>query len=229
VTERPAVLIATRYDQIHDDAFARQQLRLLLEEAGAQVAVADDYSTPAIDDARCLVTYIAKTPPGEAEAARVRRFVERGGRWFAMHTSNAIPADCRLPEILGSRFVTHPPYGPFRVEVGADPLLAGIEPFDVEDELYVCERADDLEVLLYARWGGTVRDIRVEIDDQPLMYRRRVGAGEVLYLALGHCNPAGVTTRGAAVAERRGSWVSPTVREIVRRGITWAVDRTSPA
>jgi type 1 glutamine amidotransferase len=226
VTNSTAVLIATRYDLLHDDAFAREQLRRLLEaESGVSLVVADDYSTPALDDAGALVTYIAKTPPGEAEVAAVQRFLERGGRWFALHTSNAVPPDCPLPRLLGSRFVTHPPYGPFRVDVtdGSDPILAGIEPFEVEDELYVCEQAEDLEVLLHARWGGDLRGLRVETADQPLMYRRRVGAGAVLYLALGHCNPAGVVIRDEIVGQRRGAWDSPVYRELVGRGVSWAL------
>jgi type 1 glutamine amidotransferase len=225
VNDRAAVLIATQYDQIHDDAFAREQLRDVLESVGGvSLTVADDYATPALDAADLLVSYIAKTPPGETEAARLQHFLERGGRWFALHTSNAVPAESPLPRVLGTRFLTHPPYGRFRVEVteSEDPLLAGIAPFDVEDELYVCEQHDGLDVLLHATWGGDVGSINVATAPQPLMYRRQVGAGAVLYLALGHCNPAGIITRGEVVGERRGAWASPVFRELVRRGISWA-------
>jgi type 1 glutamine amidotransferase len=227
VANRNAVLISTRYDLLHNDAFAREQLRRLLEgEGNVSLTVADDYGTSALDDAGALVTYIAKTPPGEAEVATLRQFLERGGRWFALHTSNAVPPDCPLPRLLGSRFVTHPPYGPFRVDVTntSDPLLAGVESFEVEDELYVCEQVDGLEVMLHARWGGEVRGVQVESADQPLMYRRRVGAGEVLYLALGHCNPAGVVVRDEVAAQRRGAWDSPVYRELVGRGVSWALE-----
>lgn len=221
-----AVLIATRYDQIHDDAFAREQLRGALSELeGLSLTIADHYGAGALESADVLVTYIAQHAPDEAETAAVQRFLERGGRWFAIHTSNAVGEDCPLPSLLGSRFVTHPPYGPFSVAVTKpeDPLLEGIEPFDVEDELYVIDAADDIEVLLHARWGGEgARGMQIEGADRPMLYRRRVGAGEVLYLALGHCNPAGVMTRGVSAPERRGSWRSPVFRELVTRGIAWA-------
>ena len=41
-------------------------------------------------------------------------------------------------ETLGSQFVAHPPIAPFRVEATQPdhPLVAGIEPFDADDELY---------------------------------------------------------------------------------------------
>jgi uncharacterized protein len=221
-----AVLIATRYDQIHDDAFAREQLSGVLAGIdGIEVTVAASYGTGALDSADVLVTYIAEHAPDEAETAAVQRFLERGGRWFAIHTSNAVDERCPLPSLLGSRFITHPPYGPFSVSVTKpdDPLLGGIEPFDVEDELYVIDAADDIVVLLHARWGGEgARDMHFEEANRPMLYRRKVGAGEVLYLALGHCNPAGVLTWGQAAPERRGSWQSPVFRAIVARGIAWA-------
>ena len=226
VADRNAVLISSRYDVIHDDIFVRSELRVALEALdGVTVELADDYGTGALDDAGILVTYIARRAPDEAETAAVRRFLERGGRWFAIHTSNAVPEDCPLPSVLGSRFVSHPPYGRFQVGVTKpeDSLLQGIEAFETEDELYIIDAADDIEVLLHARWGGVAPNgQRVEDSNQPMLYRRRIGAGEVLYLALGHTNPAGVVTRGEAVGERRGSWSSPVFRGLVARGIAWA-------
>ena len=225
-----AVLIATRCDQIHDDAFAREQLSGILDGVeNLEVTVADDYGTAALEMADVLVTYIAKHAPDDVETAAVRRFLERGGRWFAIHTSNAVDDGCPLPSVLGSRFLTHPPYGRFSVSVTKpdDPLLGGIQPFEVEDELYVIDAAKDIEVLLHARWGGEgARGMQFEEAARPMLYRRKVGAGEVLYLALGHCNPAGVITSDEAAPERRGSWQSPVFREIVARGIAWAARRT---
>jgi type 1 glutamine amidotransferase len=105
-----------------------------------------------------------------------------------------------------------------------DALLQGFEPFVVEDELYIIEAAADIEVLLTARWGGTAPNgMRIPERDQPLMYRRRIGAGEVVYVALGHTNPEGVSVRGEKVGERRGAWDSPVFREVLRRAITRAL------
>ena len=41
--------------------------------------------------------------------------------------------------MLGSQFVAHPPIQPFTVSRSAEhPLVAGIEPFEADDEIYLC-------------------------------------------------------------------------------------------
>jgi type 1 glutamine amidotransferase len=131
--------------------------------------------------------------------------------------------------VLGSRFLTHPPYGRFAVSIaGADPLLAGIQPFELDDELYVIEHAPDIEVLLQTRWGGeTLGGRRLPEAVRPLMYRRRVGDGGVLYLALGHNNRPFDKPRAdfPDQPDRRGPWDLPVYKELVRRGVEWAARR----
>lgn len=213
------VLVCRAPDDVHDSSYVEFVLREELRAAGIEdIAVIGGYDPAALERAPFLLSYIAERSPDEAECEAVLRFLERGGRWFAIHTSNWVDASCRLPAAIGSRFITHPPYGPFRVDVARpkDPLVAGIEPFEVEDELYIVEQAGGLEVLLSARWGGISGGLSFETADQPMLYRRSAGAGEVVYLALGHCNAAGTAN------ERLGSWATPVFREIVGRGVRWA-------
>jgi type 1 glutamine amidotransferase len=60
------------------------------------------------------------------------------------------------------------------------------------------------------------------------MYKRRVGAGGVLYLALGHSNrrfgPARTDIPGDQPV-RTGMWGTPVHRELVTRGLEWAAQR----
>ena len=81
----------------------------------------------------------------------------------------------------------------------------------------------DIEVLLETRWGGTAMGGREFPDEtRPLMYRRRVGQGGVLYLALGHANRPFDNPGGRDDApDRRGPWEMPVYKELVRRGIEW--------
>ena len=69
-------------------------------------------------------------------------------------------------------------------------------------------------------------------DDEPrwVMYRKPVGEGAVLYLTLGHC-------RGhydmRPLMEyypqvERGAWELPVFRELVSRGLRWAMKLSSP-
>ncbi len=97
----------------------------------------------------------------------------------------------------------------------------------MDDELYVIDVTGDIEVLLETRWGGEALGGRqVEEGVRPLMYRHRVGEGEVLYLALGHANRPFDTPRpGTLQPDRRGPWEMPVYKELIRRGIAWAARR----
>ena len=219
----------------HDFDFARQRLLTALYEAGGiQTHVAPDYDdSAAIEAGDLLVSYTSQVPVEAARCEAIRRYLENGGRWFALHASNSVRDNKILPGILGSRFLVHPAYARFPVSIAkpGDPLLAGIEPFEVDDELYVIERNGEIDVLLHARWGGEAMGRKVDEAMQPLMYRHRVGKGGVLYLALGHSAREFGTPRppGPDQATMRGPWDLPVYKELLRRGIEWAAKRREPA
>jgi uncharacterized protein len=216
----------------HDFDFARRHLLDALYAAGdIRTDVTSGYpEVAAIDAADLLVSYTSQVPATDDQCSALRRYLERGGRWFALHASNSVRDNPHLPGILGSRFITHPPYLHYAVSItrADEPLLAGIGPFDVDDELYVIEPADDIDVLLHARWGGEAFGRTYADEVRPLMYRRRVGDGGVLYLALGHCNRPYDKQRAEMpdLPDRRGPWALPVYQELIRRGIAWAARRT---
>ena len=97
-----------------------------------------------------------------------------GGRWVALHGTNSAldigtPQGVDSPRVfplwadtLGSQFIAHPPIEPYLVEL-SDPdhwLVAGVEPFETDDELYLSEHAnlEALHPLLHTMWSGTARD-----------------------------------------------------------------------
>jgi uncharacterized protein len=217
----------------HDFDFARRKLLDALYDAGTiRTDAFNNYNDcAAIESADLMVSYTSQVPVPDEACAAIRRFLERGGRWFAIHASNSVLDSKHLPGILGSRFITHPPYMHYRVEITApdDPLLDGINtPFELDDELYVIEQADDdLEVLLHTRWGGEAMQRTFDEAFRPLMYRRRVGDGGVLYLALGHCNRPFDKPRADSPdkADLRGPWALPVYQELIRRGVDWAAGR----
>src|SRR2546429_5467553 len=141
----------------HDFDFARIRLAQALYDAGGiRTDGFNDYdNAAAIADADLLVTYTSQVPVGVEQCQALRDFLERGGRWFAIHATNSVRDNVHLPLLLGSKFITHPPYGHFTVSVAQaeNPLIKGIESFEVDDELYVIEH-DEIEVLLSTRWGG---------------------------------------------------------------------------
>jgi len=227
----------------HDIDFARMELlKLLYENPDIKTSVAGDFSdTEALDEADFLVTYTCNVEVSEAEQQALADFVRGGRRWLALHGTNSVFEFVEqgvgtprthpvLMQTLGSQFIAHPPIQTYTVEVVAPdhPLVKGIEPFEVEDELYLCEYHGKIEPLLETRFTGTAPGF-VESewpDDEPrlVMYLHPEEKGCVLYLTLGHCRGKYDMRPMMDVYPRveRGAWESPVYYEILRRCIRWA-------
>jgi type 1 glutamine amidotransferase len=237
---RAALVCGGRF---HDFDYARLELlKHLSADPRVRTRVLDDWSrTDAWEQADFLVTYTCDLRPTEAEADALARFVEAGGRWFALHGTNSIleldgrKVDCprlapRFMRTLGSQFLAHPPIAPYRVSVTepGHPLVKGIEPFETSDELYLSEFHGPVRTLLETHWKGAVPgfDPPEWNDDaaRPVMYLHDVGRGQVLYLTLGHCRghyDMQPLIDHYPVVER-GSWELPVYHELLRRGLAWA-------
>jgi type 1 glutamine amidotransferase len=236
-----AYLIANaRY---HDTDFARLELlKLLGEDEEIRTRVADSFSdTKALAQSDFLITYTCDLRPTEAEENALRDFVSSGKRWIALHGTNAIlefgPKGVSCPrvndtfmETLGSRFVAHPAIQPYQVTISdpEHPLVAGMEPFEASDEIYLCQYYGEIKPLLETRFVGTFHNGYIENDwpvDEPRLvaYTHAVGDGEVLYVTLGHCCGKYDMRPAQDIAEIvRGSWENPTYIELLRRAVRWA-------
>jgi hypothetical protein len=232
--------------KFHDIDFARLELlKLLAEHPQVRVAVRADYGDlEAIARCRFLVTYTCDVRPNEAEQQALARFVREGGRWLALHGTNSAldftaegVASPRcfptLAHVLGSQFVAHPPIQPYRVNVCAPEhaLVAGVDPFDTDDELYLSEYhdRDQLVPLLDTQYRGKAAGF-VESDwsaggRQLVSYLRPLGRGAVLYNTLGHCRGHWDMRPVLDWYPRieRCSWERPQYHELLRRGIRWAL------
>lgn len=235
--------------QFHDIDFARAELlRLLAENDNVRCTVAANYhDLAAIEASDFLITYTCNLVPSEAEQVALRAFVASGKRWFALHGTNSIlefleqgvnsPETAPvLMQTLGTQFIAHPPIAPFPVRV-ADPeheLVAGIDGFETDDELYLCRIHGDLHVLLDTEFSGEATGfIESQWHDEaprPVYYTHAVGAGEVLYLNLGHCR--GHYDMRPLMdyypAIERGSWEKPEYYELLRRAIRYCTTRAQP-
>jgi type 1 glutamine amidotransferase len=231
----------------HDTNFARLELlKLLAENEDINTRVAHDFSdVEGISSSRLLITYTCDLQPDEEQQQALSEFLQKGGRWFALHATNALlefvdgKADTpdRAPDfmkLLGSRFIAHPPNQRISIRVTnvAHPLTADISDFDVEDEEpYYCESLGDQLVLLEASYQmpspGYVRsDYGTDRESHPQMYLHPWGEGQVLYLSLGHCTGKhDMKPLADIVPVVRGSWNSPTYYELLRRGILWGIGR----
>ena len=230
----------------HDIDFARLELlKLLAEQPDIRTSVASDYADLAhLAAADLLITYVCDLLPNPAETQALEAFLRRGGRWLALHGTNAVlrfaadgivdtpdenPAFSRL---LGTRFAGHPPIAPFKIFITRPDhaMTEGLRDFRVEDELYLIHRTNEMEVLLHTGFTGQCpefRDAEWDEAEVPVLYERTVGEGKLLYLTLGHC-------RGhydlQPLADfwphpQRCAWNYPVYHELLRRAIRWGRPR----
>jgi hypothetical protein len=228
----------------HDIDFARLEvLKLLAEEPRLRTTVACDFAaTERLAECSILVTYTCDLMPSPGEARAIQAFLDRGGRWFALHGTNSILRflenglvgcpDERpdVMDMLGTQFKAHPPIGPFTVEVvdRNHPLTRGIGDFEIIDELYLSKTTAPIHTLLQTRFTGQATGFE-DADWQdavvPILYLRNHGKGDVLYITLGHCRSHYDV---AALLPfwphpERCAWNYPVYYDLLRRGLGWAM------
>ncbi|HVH79542.1 MAG TPA: ThuA domain-containing protein, partial [Stellaceae bacterium] len=201
----------------------------LLAEREIPASLANDFTEIEkwLAVSRLLISYVAGPYPDTAQTDVIRRWLEAGGHWLALHGTSGGKAQrvegARMRRtvktehhaLLGSRFLTHPPIREFRVDVSpvVSPLTRGLaSSFVVEDEPYFIELQDPgaTQILLTAEYGPsaasateglypTDTSLLPDGKTRVIAYAREVGAGAVTYIALGHChNPAIRTARATA-------------------------------
>ncbi|MEM9040828.1 MAG: ThuA domain-containing protein [Actinomycetota bacterium] len=253
VTRVTATLVAGGL--YHDIDFARLELlKLLAEHDDVRVRVQPDFEDyDAIVESDFLVSYTSDVRPSEEAQKAIRAWVEGGGRWVALHGTNAaldvgmpngVEAPRCLPlwmDTLGSQFIAHPPIQPYPVEVTAPDhwLVEGIEQFETDDELYLSEYhdRDQLQVLLHTTWSGEAKGFAehdwsletVGTDHHPIVYIRPLGEGAVLYNTLGHARGHYdmVPLMDYYPRVERCAWEHSEYHELLRRSFRWARGETS--
>lgn len=228
----------------HDIDFARLELlKLLAEHAIIRTSVSSDYADLArLAAADLLITYTCDLVPDAVQTAALRRWLESGGRWLALHGTNSLlrfaddgKVDCpdENPDFMalaGTRFAGHPPIGTFKVMVTRSdhPVTSGLRNFSIDDELYLTHRTADIDVLLHTEFNGVCSEFGEAVWEEPqvpVLYEHRVGQGSVLYLTLGHCRGHYdlQPLSGFWPHPQRCGWNYPVFYELLRRGIRWGL------
>ena len=217
----PRAMVVVNGDDIHHDLIsAAHVFQQLGTEAG--FATRRAMGTARFTDPRPETAdndvYLFYTAGGHFATAQQQALADavRGGKGLVgVHGANIMgwrgdgldPADRPLFELLGNRYLSHGPghhEGRHTIEIVADhPITRGVEDFELFDEYYEFELADDDVKVLAQRH-------RADGEVIPVLYARDVGAGRVVYLALGH--------------DMR-SWGEPPVRTLVRQALLWASGR----
>jgi type 1 glutamine amidotransferase len=153
-----------------------------------------------------VVNAMAPIFPVQYQRALATR-VSSGMGLVVLHASNVIPEEMTgynesdsWQRMIGSRFLSHPPFCHFRVQIQHDhPVTAGLSDFEIDDELYITEwTGDRATVLANAHWEGA---------DHPMVYVREHGEGRICYIALGHDMRA---------------WGHPAYQKLLAQATRWA-------
>jgi uncharacterized protein len=217
-TSAPRAMVVVNGDDTHHDLITAslvfQQIGTEEGFATRRAAGTGRYIEPRPDTADCAV-YLHYTSGGQFHTAQQQALADTiaaGKGFVGIHCANVMgwrgdeidPADRPLFDLLGNRYLSHGPghhEGRHTIEiVAAHPVTEGVTDFELFDEYYEFELADEkIEVLAQRhRADGVVI---------PVMYAREVGAGRVVYLALGHDMRA---------------WGEPPLRRLVRNALRWA-------
>jgi type 1 glutamine amidotransferase len=232
----------------HDHDYARLRLLELLAEQNVQASVANDFADIEkwLPVSRLLITYVAGPYPDAAQSRAIQHWLEKGGHWLGLHGTSGGRAErvegvrqrrtvkTEHHAVLGSYFLTHPPFMEFRVDVIDHPITRGVgASFSVEDEPYFIELQDpdSTRILLTANYGpgavspsiGTLyasdTSLLADGGTRVLGYTRKIGDGGVTYFALGHCHsPENRADRSSVI---RGAWEAEAFVTLLRNTIAW--------
>jgi type 1 glutamine amidotransferase len=218
MTDTRNALVVVNGDDIHHDLLSASQVfQQLGIEAGlvTRRAIGQNRFVDARPETADADVYLFYTAGGQFPTAQQEALVAAvaaGKGLVGVHGANIMgwegdgidPADRPYFDLLGNRYLSHGPghhEGRHTIEiVGEHPITEGLDDFELFDEYYEFEFADDDVQVIAQRHRADGAVI-------PVMYVRTVGAGRVVYLALGH--------------DMR-SWGEPPVRTLVRRALAWA-------
>lgn len=226
----------------HDMDFARLEiLRRLSAYPHLRIEVVAEYPEEArLDACDFVIAYTCNRAPSDTAQIAMRNHLERGGRWLALHASNALytftdtgvtPRNDKDPffATLGSQFLAHPPACVFGVDIDDPdhPLVAGLQAFETFDELYLSRLIGAPRILLSTRFEGATPNFAQKTWSgdrrHPVLYLHQVGDGEVVYFSLGHARGRYDAPHRAPIlpTAEHSSWDTLAFNEILDRCLRW--------
>ncbi|HEU5078222.1 MAG TPA: ThuA domain-containing protein [Opitutaceae bacterium] len=213
---RTALILAGGWEGHQPEACAAM-LRTELSKRGFEVVVKTDLGV--LDDGASLQQHAVIIPLwtmgalSDAQEANLTAAIRSGVGLAGFHggMGDAFRGRVEYQWMVGGIFAAHPDnIIPYRVEIVKphDPVVAGIDDFDVQTEQYYMLVDPAVEVLAQTTFGARESAPWVEGSIMPVAWKKRHGAGRVFYLALGHHAEDFVNV--------------PQQLEILLRGIGWA-------
>jgi type 1 glutamine amidotransferase len=198
--------------ELHTPERGAHVVRELLEAEGFAVAVTSDYDALGADDVGSNDLVVPVITDGTLAPEKMNNLVAavRAGTGLAgyhMGLATTFRASVPFRYMAGVYWVQHPGnIMTYRVDVGNNALLAGIESFEHTSEQYYLNYDPAVEVLATTRFSGEFHPWRKDVV-MPVVFTTMHDRGRVFYSSLGH-----------TADELAGG----PVREILRRGLLWA-------
>ena len=170
-----------------------------------------DYSQlaqPYLGEYSAVVLFTTGKDTHGADLPALEAWVKEGGALVGIHcATDSFTDDPDYVALIGGKFRTHPAQLDIALENvdPSHPIMAGIQPFTVHDELYLFADYAPERVHLLAQTNS--------FDDSgpvPLAWTREQGKGRIFYLSLGH-NPSTMEDL---------NW-----RKLFCSGVEWALKR----
>lgn len=205
----------------HDPELVANRFAGILRREGFNVDVADNLEC--LNDYDRLISYDLIVPEytqGEIEPQQAINLCNAVGHGVGLAGCHGGMCDSFRANVLyqfmtGSQWVSHPGMDGVEYKInivtGADPLLEGLEDFDMCSEQYYLHVDPAAKVLATTRFPVVIDyNITNPPVDMPVVYTKMWGLGRVFYSSLGHLDN---------VFEKY-----PVAQEIMRRGMLWAAE-----
>ena len=197
--------------ELHTPERGAEVVRELLEAEGFAVTVTADYDALGAEDvgSNDLVVPVITDGIAPAGIGNLVAAVRAGTGLAGYHMGLATKFRSSVPirYMAGFYWVQHPGnIISYRVDVGDDPLLAGIESFEHTSEQYYLNYDPAVEVLATTVFSGEFHPWRKDVV-MPVVFRTMHDRGRVFYSSLGHT---------------ADELADGPVREILRQGLVWA-------
>lgn len=114
----------------------------------------------------------------DEETEALYTFVAEGGALLVLHNGISIQSRDKLKNMMGAKFITHPPMEQIEFKLKPHAITEGCEDFYMEEEPYQFEMvADDKEFFLIYIYREK---------EYPAGWSKRIGEGRLVFLTPGH-------------------------------------------
>ena len=208
-----ALLLAGMTEAYHQSWINGPAVRDVLRPFGIDVYLSEDLevlAAPGLSRYDLIINLSTGRTLGAEQERGLLSFVRSGRGLVGIHNgADTFKNSPQYIAALGGVFVGHPPQLDIAVEFvdPANPIVAGLEPFTLRDELYLLDWQPERVHLIAETHSHERREV-------PIAWTREEGAGRVYYLSLGH---------------NRSTYDHPTYAQMLGRGCRWAAGESVTA